>query len=225
MYDEKIDTDELGNPVAVAVASNPKIIKYALYTLGGVVGFFALRKISKDIVGKAKKKNVSNNFGDGTKDGLAAQFAIELYAAMHEVATWVWDGTDEEAMYRVAQQMRVNRVSFSAVANMYNRQFSRNLLDDMQDELSSNDLNEFNAYMNGSKTLSGITSPRLNVMTTGLTEIFNSQRKVVDRIGANVVLKNIEQEIALPDGSKIYGFTPKGLNQLHYFKSYNTKTV
>ena len=144
----------LGNPTALAIATNPKISKYGLITIGAIAGALVIKRLTKKTVENIRQTTVANNFGEDTQKGYGSTFAIELYASMHPNATWLWDGTDEQAIFEVGRKMNLYKVKFAKVSEMYKKQFNRNLLDDLQEELSASDLAKFNSFLIGN-TISG----------------------------------------------------------------------
>jgi hypothetical protein len=213
---------QLGNPTLLAMATNEGLQKTALgigkaVLVGGALAlaYFGGKKLLTNL----KQDSVARDYGDNTEDGLAAEYAVQMYASFNPVASWLWDGTDEEALFNVAQSMYIKKVSFGRVSTQYKRQFDRNLIDDLQNELSSDDLNKFNSYSKGVFGISGVNY----YITTAPTQVFNQQMQVVDTIPENRRICNVKSIVSKGVGKdKMIGFTPKGTRQLFFV---NSKTV
>ncbi|MEH0157370.1 hypothetical protein V6R21_24875 [Limibacter armeniacum] len=95
----------------------------------------------------AKINEVSKQVGSGTREGMAVELAMRMYAA---ISGW---GTDEEALYEAAKQMRLYQIPFSEVASYYNKLYQEHLISDLQGDLSASQMVKFNQILNQRTTL------------------------------------------------------------------------
>lgn len=110
----------------------------------GLVYWWLQRRQKEAEKAKAEqeKRKVLSTVGTGSKEGLAVAFANRLYAAMHDV-TWLWDGTDEKAMYEVAAESKQKGVPFALIQAAFRKIFNRELMRDIASELNSREQQTF----------------------------------------------------------------------------------
>ena len=119
--------------------SNKEII---LYTMGSVllVGgtFFVGRKLVRDVV----KRHEENN---SVEDGSIASYAKSIKMAFDNDGWW---GTDEQAL-RATLISIPSKQTFLDVGKSYQRLYNKNLMADLQSELTVSEYNEMVAIING----------------------------------------------------------------------------
>lgn len=134
-------------PVGLAIAGRPILGwllrgGFFLAVLGGT--YFIVRKVILEI----RRRKLLDQAGTNTADGLAIGYANRCYAAMFRGATewysdWVGDGTDEDAIFQVAREMRANGINLALVSDKYRTLYDRPLLQDLTRELDAGDLATF----------------------------------------------------------------------------------
>lgn len=124
-----------------------KVLIYSALGLIAAVGgyFFIVRPLQK------RAKNVAvNNYDTSTNTGLANTLADQMYLAMKGI------GTDEDSLYKAAETIHNNNVTFAQVANAFYNKYGKNLSDWIVSELSSSEYQKFQAILDGKQALSGI---------------------------------------------------------------------
>lgn len=124
----------------------------------GVAVYFGVRGKIKSAIAEKKQEKYTNQIGTNTNEGKAAEYAQRLKTAMFSTYSWFPDGTDEEAMYQVAKEMFSSKVTFAQVSDAYKNIFSRNLSEDMIDEMDTNDFQKFQTALR-TGILSGLGNP------------------------------------------------------------------
>jgi hypothetical protein len=100
-------------------------------------GYWIISKKLKENRLKRNYQEVEKELGVNTPDGKAAGYAAVLFSAMDG-----W-GTNEDLIYSTIREMKSQGVLFAAVANAYRKLYGKNLLRDIQDELSSTEYMKF----------------------------------------------------------------------------------
>ncbi len=134
--------------------------------LGGV-GIWAYNNYQK----KQKTQAASNKYGDGSKEGLAVQYAGLMKSALY--SGWFGWAEDEKSIYATAIKMHKNKVSFKQVANAYRQLYNDELLVRLNKNLKPEELEKFNNALNGKYkpvpkqsawvTAAKVTNPWLNL--------------------------------------------------------------
>ncbi|BDD08547.1 hypothetical protein FUAX_09790 [Fulvitalea axinellae] len=110
----------------------------------------ALYLINRWMVQGKIKQNVleaQNRYGTKSKSSHAISLASRFHTSMHKLAAWLWDGTDEKAIYEAAYDMVRQGVPFSAVATEYKKLYNRILLKDLTNELDDREIKKFHAIL------------------------------------------------------------------------------
>ena len=94
--------------------------------------------------------SASNKYSNGSKEGLAVQYAGLMYSALH--AGWFSMTEDEKALYSAAINMHQNGVSFALVADSYRKLYQKELLSELNRLLSPKELETFNNALSGKYT-------------------------------------------------------------------------
>ncbi len=107
------------------------------------VGLYALNNYKK----KQNVQSASNKFADGSKEGLAVQYAGLIRSALY--SGWFGATEDEKALYSTAIKMHDNNVSFKLVADAYRKLYNEELLVKINKLLEPGELETFNNALNG----------------------------------------------------------------------------
>jgi hypothetical protein len=126
----------------VNILSSP-VTKWLVLGTGVVVAYKIIKGQAKEIIEQEKKDNVADVYGDDTVEGLAAQYATQLYQAIAGL------GTDETMVYNTANGMYRNGVSFEKVNKNYKNLYNANLIEDLQGDLNSTEMAKFNSILRG----------------------------------------------------------------------------
>lgn len=114
---------------------------------------------------KLKEQKIMNQYGND----MNVQHAVSLNNAMNPSGNnWMrnFDGTDEAGMYQIAEKI----TNWPAVVQAYQTLYNRNLIDDINSELDSSELDNFNAILNKTKTASEVkTSNKSKVYTENIS--------------------------------------------------------
>lgn len=116
-----------------------------------LVGFFTI-KLLKNAFNNSRRNSEIKKFDD--VNAHAVKYATNLYSAFFlSSATWFsdffGDGTDEQLVFSTAQEMFQTKTSFSEVSKSYNKLYNRVLLQDLQKELSTQEMQQFNTLLKG----------------------------------------------------------------------------
>jgi len=125
----------LTNPHVRNTAKNIAI-GLGVITVGGIAFWLISRKIKENRL-KRNYQEVEKEIGVNTPSGKAAGYAAVLFSAMDG-----W-GTNEDLIYSTVREMKTQGVLFADVANAYRKLYGKNLLKDIQDELSSTEYMKF----------------------------------------------------------------------------------
>lgn len=129
----------------------------------GAVAFLAVK--GRKLVQNLQEKSVNKNIDSGNSSkSLAPILAQQASAAMNPSGTsWLryTDGTDEEALYKIADAIKAGKTSWTELSNAYKNQYHRNLIEDLTDELDTSELTKF--WQRAGKQFAGIQE-NLNAM-------------------------------------------------------------
>lgn len=107
-----------------------------LAVLGG--GYFAFNRL---VVAPAKEQSKQTELIKSATTGSPANFAAKLESAMfHEHMYWLSNGTDEEVVYSTFRQMMATsnpKKTYLDTIDSYKKQFNRNLIEDLKEELDT----------------------------------------------------------------------------------------
>ena len=145
-----------------------------LLILGGIIVLAGSFWIGKKIIGKAVSNKES---GKGFDEGTPAAIAKKLMMGFENDG---WPGTDEEKVREALIQIP-SQESFEKVKRSYQKQFNKNLVNDLQDELSSSEYEEMIQIIrtkpqtdHDAKTGGGgVTNAQLEAWSVRLHEAFN----------------------------------------------------
>ena len=115
-----------------------KVAKWGGLILVATVAFFVIRKQIKNF--KEKKHAQNTNIVSG-ESGVANILADRARTAMKG------PGTNEKALYDIANVIARGETTFEKVANAFFAKFGRNLSDDIRSELNSKELKKFYGIM------------------------------------------------------------------------------
>ncbi|RSK24188.1 hypothetical protein [Hymenobacter metallilatus] len=202
----------LATSTAVSTLASSRVMRYLLtggFFLAVAGGAFLLfRKILQTM----QRDKAIKDVGANSADGLALAFASRCYAAMNSGHEW-WndwfgDGTDEEALYQVARDMRSNNVPFVLVANKYKALYTRDLYADLTAELATDEMAQFQAAL--STGLGNVLDPGLLVtqqlITTAPSTILDDKLEPVSQTGPRTRLGPHDETMMLPGGRVLHGF-------------------
>jgi hypothetical protein len=133
----------------LAAASNIKgdAVKKAGIIVGGAVvvgvGIYAYKKWKH----KQDVQATTSKYGDGSKEGLAVQYASLLYSALH--AGWFGATEDEKAIYATALKIHQNKIPLVIVSNAYRKMYKKELITELNRLLKPEELTTFNNALNG----------------------------------------------------------------------------
>lgn len=141
---KKTKNKGLGNPAVAGLIAEvlPTVLKAGVF----IGGAFLVYKLIKNGTETIKQNKVASQFGDGTKTGLAAQYAVEIQAS--NLGSYIYD-TKEDVIFRVADKMFRNGVSFQLVSQAYERQYNLNLLEELSGDLNASEMMKFNQILQG----------------------------------------------------------------------------
>jgi hypothetical protein len=119
---------------------------------------YLVYRIGKNIVENIRANREEGQYSDPDKQSnnaklqaMASQIATLFSAAFNPSGvSWMRsvDGTDEDQCYKNARDMNVNKIPWSMVSTAYKGVFSRDLLQDLQSEMSTSEMNTFNTILN-----------------------------------------------------------------------------
>lgn len=138
--------DKLNKVQPIRQEHADKAIRMAKNIGLGALGIGAAYLIGRKVYRELRKKHSQSNYTD------EAQQAVMLRSAMNRSGmSWFhWmDGTNTEALYKVAKEIK----NFKRVAKEYRNLYNRVLVDDLRKELKAAELERFNALVNGASTL------------------------------------------------------------------------
>lgn len=188
-----------------------------LFTSLTTSGFFiaavtAAYVLMRKFITTYRKNHLLNQVGSDSADGLAIGFAQRMYTAMISGYGW-WndvfgDGTDEEALYQVAREMKAGGVSFSLVSSKYKVLYNRELIDDLTQELNSEELQKFQAALQtGLAGLGAVPpSPHHLLYTVAPTTVFDQQLRALGPLPARMRLGEHTETMLAPGGQVWHGF-------------------
>lgn len=148
--------------------SNSKQLDWKVWALIGVAGavttYVVVKQVKKGVEQARENKSayaIDKVNKKDPREAYASSYAQRLYAAFFRVGwSWIPDGTDEDAIFLVAQGMKDNKVPFSMVAKAYKNLYAQDLKDDLTSELDSSDLAKFYSILGVVGNLfSGLAAP------------------------------------------------------------------
>lgn len=119
----------------------------------GTVGYFLVRRMVQKARSNQSTKDLDDINAKDPRDAYAVSFAQQIRAAFNPADldntwfSWLPDGTDEEALYRVAREMRSRNVEFSRVAKAYRNLYQSELVRDLTSELDTTELRTFYGHL------------------------------------------------------------------------------
>jgi hypothetical protein len=187
--------------------------------------FFLFRKLIQTM----QRNQAIKDVGANSPDGLALALASRCYAAMNSGHEW-WndwfgDGTDEEALYQAARDMRSNQVPFALVSQKYKALYARDLYADLTTELASEEMAQFQAAL--STGLGNVLSPQplitQQLLTIHPSTILNEKLQPVSQVPPRTRLGAHDETMMLPGGQVLHGFLYH--NQRRYVSAPAVKLV
>lgn len=129
---------------------NTSIEEKAVIFGGTLLVVFFTVKLFKNAFNNTRRNSEIKKFDD--VNAHAVKYATNLYSAFFlSSATWLsdflGDGTDEQLVFSTAQEMFQTKTSFSEVSQSYNKLYNRVLLQDLQKELSTQEMQQFNSLL------------------------------------------------------------------------------
>ena len=131
------------------------------------LGYLVVRKVVLRAKTNKTTRNLDKFQQKDPREALAAAFAQQLSAAFNPWDlnntwfSWLPDGTDKEACFRIAREMKARNVPFSMVAKAYHNLFQSDLASDLTSELDSADLRTFYGHLG--MNVQGLTSTTLGI--------------------------------------------------------------
>lgn len=128
-------------PLSILKGDTTKKIALGLgvVVVGGVAYYFINKKMKE-----AKQLQVSKTIGTNTTDGAALKYATELESSF---AWWGW--TNLTAFFNAIKGIIRENIPFSRVIEMYHKLYGKNLLKEIQSELSANEYAQFTKMIYG----------------------------------------------------------------------------
>ncbi|WP_162054521.1 hypothetical protein [Pontibacter pamirensis] len=164
----------------------------------------------KKLVNDAQRNNALKDYANpSSTDGKATQYATQFYNAMY--STWEWfnsafgDGTNEALVFQTAGDMHRHKVSLHTVAQKYRALYSLDLLTDLQRELSSDEMQQFNR-MYSSGSLGATPAVQKRMVTATPAFVLNEKLQRIAFVRANTALGPMVDNFILPDNRILLGF-------------------
>lgn len=164
----------------------------------------------KKLVNDAQRSNALKDYANpSSTEGKATQYATQFYNAMY--STWEWfnaafgDGTNEALVFQTAGDMYRNKVSLHTVSQKYKALYSLDLLQDLQRELSSDEMQQFNRMYSG-VGLGSVPQAQKRMKTATPGFVLNEKLQRIAFIQANTLLGPLVDNIILPDNRVLIGF-------------------
>jgi hypothetical protein len=122
----------------------------AIIVAGSFLIVFMGGKMIKGFILDKKKDSEIEKYDDVSAYSTA--FAAALYSAFFRsgqewLSDLLGDGTDTAAVYDVAKKMYNTKTSFADVSKSYKKLYNRTLLQDLQKELSSSEMQKFEGLL------------------------------------------------------------------------------
>lgn len=115
-----------------------KPIKTGLNILIAIAVIITAIYFGKKIWSKYQATNFNNvDMSKQPKEALARTYANRIDAA------FTWYNDDEEAIYQVGREMKINGISFAMVAAAYKAGFGKDLAQKMSSQLNAKELKKF----------------------------------------------------------------------------------
>lgn len=121
--------------------------------IGLTIGIITVGTIATVVVGKKVSKMIEEKRAENTgnqvdsrdpKISLATTLAQRAFAAFHPSGyPGLWDGTDEDELYRIGKEMFANKIPFATLTAIYRKLYNRSFVGDLNNELSSTELQKF----------------------------------------------------------------------------------
>ncbi len=133
-------------PLLATAANGDTMKKVGLAVGAGAViitGYFVYKSWAK----KNNTKKAASKYGDGSKEGMAVEYAGMMYSALHSGLFNMTE--DEEAVYTTAAKMHENNVSMKLVGDAYRDLYNAELVTELNRLLSVEELEIMNNAYNG----------------------------------------------------------------------------
>ena len=179
----------------------------------------------KKLVNDAQRTSALKDYGNpNSTDGLAARFATQFYSAIVQTAEWVndtvGDGTDQDLVYKTAGEMYRTRVTLYEVSAKYKALYRRDLVADLQKDLSAAEMESFNRMI--SSGLSGVSAPAV-LVTVAPGFVLNERLQRLAFVEAGTLLGRLADNYVLPDNRILLGFLYH--SSVRYIDSASVKQV
>lgn len=198
--------------VASGLVRSTQAIGSSLVTSGFFIALCtAAYVLVRKFVTAYRQNQLLKQVGTGSADGLAVGYAQRSYTAMISGYAWwndlVGDGTDEEALYQVAREMKTNNVPFALVAGKYKTLYNRELLTDLTNELDTTQMRKYQAALaTGMNGLGASPSVHHWLVTTAPTPVLDDQLRVLGELPARMRLGEHTHSLFGADGQAWHGF-------------------
>ncbi|BDD04411.1 hypothetical protein [Aureibacter tunicatorum] len=136
----------IGTALSSASGALKSIPKEVYIIGGGIIATILIAKTVRSAVDKAKYNSAIKAINTQSKTGIATMLATNLSSAFYQAGirnNWIPDGTNDVLVFQVAKTMFNKQISFIQVSDQYKGLYQRNLLEDLQSELDSNELRTF----------------------------------------------------------------------------------
>ncbi len=165
--------------------------------------------IARKAIRNAKRQGAVKSFGKSNIKGLVTQYANGFKKAF-ENDNFLHAGTDEDAIYQIASEMKRFNISFADVAKAYKALFNTDLFKKLNKELDTQEMRTFNNILQGS-VVGGLDGVYL-VGNENAT-IYNDDLKPVQTLKAKTLLGKQVQRLDDPKADRAFlGFSHKGRN-------------
>jgi hypothetical protein len=185
------------------------LLKYGIFVLIAGVSYLIIKRIYN----RARQVNELNKFNTSTSAGRSVQYATLFYNAIIRTNEWMndWfgDGTDLKTIYETAATIYQDReVNFQDVARSYRNLYNRDLLIDLQKDLSSSEYAKFNEILK--QGIPGLGDLPI-IVTRRDAIILGEDLNPVNNARANTKLGRHVESLLLSGDRLVHGFSYNGM--------------
>lgn len=185
------------------------------YLLKG--GFFiamatATFLLLRSVIRRVRRNSITNKFGSDTAQGRAAQYAANFYqgifpSGIEWLSDFVGDGTDTNIIFGTAQEVYANS-SMTEVVKAYRRLYNRDLIIDLQKDLSSTEFAKFNRIVN--EGLGAIRVIENHIISARPTMVYTENMIPLGIVKGRTHFGGHMESIIENNGRVLHGFDYKG---------------
>ncbi len=184
--------------------------------------------ILRSVVRRIRRNRVTNSFGNESPSGRAAQYAASFYSGimvsgLEWLNDWVGDGTDTELIFSTARQVYEDQgVTLSDCVRQYRSLYNgRDLIIDLQKDLSASDFQKFNSIINEGLGSLPILENKLYSPTEAI--VYNEQFQPIFITQPKTLFGWHVESIIQGNGTILHGFEYDG--QTRYVNSQDVLLV